>query len=216
MVTGYLNGVQDVQKTNFAGPTLSNTIIGAYDFAGFPDAFAGNMDDIRVTSGTARYTSNFTPPTAPFPDFSTFTIKGKDILALIGVRNVSTRDFVFIKNLASPAQPRITTASNTASSGVTIQANSLLKASPSSVGNYQVQRGGIVANALQINGNKAASLSISPFTGTSADCELIVDSLNLNAIRFTESMPSGAIASADKAIKIESDDLILYTKAGQS
>jgi len=69
MVTGYLNGVQDVQKTNFAGPTLSNTIIGAYDFAGFPDAFAGNMDDIRVTSGTARYTANFTPPTAPFPDF---------------------------------------------------------------------------------------------------------------------------------------------------
>lgn len=144
------------------------------------------------------------------------TIKGKDILALIGVRNVSTRDFVFIKNLASPVQPRITTASNTASSGVTIQANSLLKASPSSVGNYQVQRGGIVANALQINGNEAASLSISPFTGTSADCELIVDSLNLNAIRFTESMPSGAIASADKAIKIESDNLILYTKAGQS
>jgi hypothetical protein len=30
--------------------------------------FTGFMDEIRVTSGIARYTANFTPPTAPFPD----------------------------------------------------------------------------------------------------------------------------------------------------
>jgi hypothetical protein len=33
------------------------------------DAFTnGFLDEVRITKGIARYTANFTPPTAPFPD----------------------------------------------------------------------------------------------------------------------------------------------------
>ena len=38
------------------------------DYSAISHSLNGHLDDLRITKGVARYTSNFTPPTAPFPD----------------------------------------------------------------------------------------------------------------------------------------------------
>jgi hypothetical protein len=59
----YINGVGGTGVSATANLTENAGIIGKfYDFAAY---FYGYMNGVRVTKGTAVYTSNFTPPTAP-------------------------------------------------------------------------------------------------------------------------------------------------------
>ena len=67
-VTGYINGVSAFTYTE--SRTLSSTMsyfIGA-DYTGGANIY-GYIDDLRITKGYARYTANFTPPTAPLPPY---------------------------------------------------------------------------------------------------------------------------------------------------
>ena len=66
----YLNGTQIGSSVSFTS-NLSSTLpllIGRDGTRSGPAAdFAGYLQDVRITRGYARYTSNFTPPTAAFP-----------------------------------------------------------------------------------------------------------------------------------------------------
>jgi hypothetical protein len=67
----FLDGVQNGITTindNLIGTTP--VTVGAYDPFGteFVNDFDGYIDDLRITKGVARYTANFTAPTAAFPD----------------------------------------------------------------------------------------------------------------------------------------------------
>jgi hypothetical protein len=65
----FINGVQQgstfTNSTNFTGTDA--VIVGGHP--GGIILYSGYMDDVRVTKGYAYYTSNFTPPSAPFPTY---------------------------------------------------------------------------------------------------------------------------------------------------
>jgi hypothetical protein len=147
-----------------------------------------------------------------------FTIKGKDILALNGVSRASTRDFVFIKGLASPAQPRITTAAQQAASGTALQDAAMLKASPTTIGNYFFSPGITLSGvSTRINDTPALSIATSPFSGSTATASILLRELQPQVNwRITEPMPSGTIASPEFAIPFETNDFVLFMKAGQN
>jgi hypothetical protein len=67
----FLNG-QQVGSTvlndnsNFSG---ASTSLGIGGYSGSSGDFKGYMNDVRITVGVGRYTSNFTPAAQPFPAF---------------------------------------------------------------------------------------------------------------------------------------------------
>lgn len=72
VTTGYIfvNGVQVGTRSDLSIPLASNQTvrIGRWDYNANNEDFNGYIDDLRITKGVARYTANFAPPTAPFPD----------------------------------------------------------------------------------------------------------------------------------------------------
>ena len=64
----FVNGASQSTSTNTpVRPTTYNLTYVGYITSADASYFNGYIDDLRVTQGLARYTQNFTPPTAPLP-----------------------------------------------------------------------------------------------------------------------------------------------------
>ena len=67
---GFVNGTLIVSKTSWPSPISAANYAAEIGRNLQNNAWFinGYLDQFRVTKGIARYTANFTPPTAPFPD----------------------------------------------------------------------------------------------------------------------------------------------------
>jgi hypothetical protein len=65
----FVNGVVDATATSTNSQTTNASDVFYVGRAGFDSnrIVTGYLDDVRLTKGYARYTANFTAPTAPFP-----------------------------------------------------------------------------------------------------------------------------------------------------
>lgn len=68
----FLDGIEEGSTYTDTFNYISNTnrpIVGVLNGLNYSTSTPGYIDELRITQNVARYTSNFTPPTAAFPDF---------------------------------------------------------------------------------------------------------------------------------------------------
>jgi len=101
---GYINGVSVISNTSaLSANTGTNHAIGARLLTTYAQFLTGYASNVRIVNGTAVYTANFTPPTAPL------TAITNTVLLLSGT-NAGVYDNAGKNNLITASNPKLSTA----------------------------------------------------------------------------------------------------------
>jgi len=107
----FINGSSLAITETTAFNTLANvrSILWIGSAAGTSNYFNGELDELRITKGLARWTSNFTPPTSAYSkqifvqSYSESTIKTQASYSLKGIADITTSlNQVLTRTIASP------------------------------------------------------------------------------------------------------------------
>jgi hypothetical protein len=176
---------------------------------------ANNLSDVTSAEAAWDNLGNGVSYVINGATVSGVVIKGADIAALNGISRVSAKDLLLLKGLTSNAQARLNTINTQTASGIALQSNALLKASPTSEGDYSIN-GTLFAQSLRINNVNASSLVTAPFSGSTATTAIYLDRLIFDsAITIGGTVASGTVTSPEVAIPVRDGDYIYYLKAGQ-
>ena len=94
VVTMYVNGVSEASQSSTTNSANKQIYIGAnFDYASYPTYLNGYIDELRITKGIARYTTNFTPQTSEFPNNASVTQYATKYVGLIGGLNDKSVDY---------------------------------------------------------------------------------------------------------------------------
>ena len=138
-VTCYLNGVAQATTLTFSGKVFSNTILIGRDYYNNGQV-RGYLDDIRITKGIARYTTNFSPPASILPTYRMVdtSSNGSYLIPIGGVsinqstKKTDTGSVSFNGNGGYLYYPSYTTIFNFGSNNWTVEAWVNLNAMPTS------------------------------------------------------------------------------------
>jgi hypothetical protein len=94
VVTMYVNGISEASQSSTTNSANKQIYIGAnFDYASYPTYLNGYIDELRITKGIARYTTNFTPQTSEFPNNVSVTQYATKYVGLIGGLNDKSVDY---------------------------------------------------------------------------------------------------------------------------
>jgi len=82
LVKLFVNGVLDNSGTITKTVTARVTNIGSFQYTGFVDYFTGYMSNVRIVTGSAIYTTAFTPSYSPLSNTQTVNLSGSPSIAI--------------------------------------------------------------------------------------------------------------------------------------
>ena len=174
----YFNGTSITNGTSSSSMPNSDGLLvsGGYIYNGTPqDLFNGYIDEVRISKGIARWTSNFTPPTAPYdvdttpPTVSSTSPAGSS--TGVGVSSAISATFSEDINSSTITTSTFTLSSSSGSSvsGTVSYSNKVATFTPSSNLSYSTTYTATIFTGVKdISGNAMSSNYTLSFTTGSA------------------------------------------------